>query len=111
MGPIFTGICFGICALVMIGIGISNIKSRQPVGFYSGEKGPDEDKLKDKVMWNKKHGYMWTTYGVIIVLTWVCGLLVGDGPIILLPFTVGLLGPIPFMIWYHNKLTKEYVIK
>lgn len=110
-GPIFSGCVLGFCALLMIGIGISNIKSRKPCGFYTGEKGPDEDKVRDKNMWNKKHGWMWIIYGIFIMLTWVCGLLCGDSALILLPYMVGILGPIPFMIAYHNKLVRDYVIK
>lgn len=37
----------GIVSAIMIGIGISQIRSRDPVGFYSGEKPPKEDELID----------------------------------------------------------------
>lgn len=109
-GPVFSGVCLGVCALLMIGIGISNIRSKKPCGFYAGEKGPDEDKVRDKDMWNKKHGYMWIIYGILIVLTWVCGMLTGDSPLIVLVYTVGIIGPIPLMVLYHKKLIKDYVI-
>lgn len=109
-GPILSGCIMGFCALVMIGIGISNIKSKKPCGFYTGEKGPDESKLKDKDKWNRKHGLMWITYGIIIMLMWGCGLLCGDSAWILLPYIGGLLIPIPLMIAYHNKLIRDYVI-
>ena len=33
-GAVFSGIIFGICSLVMFGIGISQLKSKEPVGFY-----------------------------------------------------------------------------
>ena len=110
-GPVFSGVVMGVCALLMIGIGISNIKSKKPCGFYTGEKGPDESELRDKDMWNKKHGWMWIIYGIIIMLTWVIGLLCKDSAWIILPYTVGLLAPIPLMIAYHNKLIRDYVIK
>lgn len=31
------------------------LKSKKPVGFYSGEKTPSEDEISDMYMWNKKH--------------------------------------------------------
>jgi hypothetical protein len=31
----------------MIGIGVSQLKSRAPVGFYTGEKPPTEEELTD----------------------------------------------------------------
>lgn len=104
---IISGAIFGICALIMIGIGISQLKSKKPVGFYSGEKTPSEDEISDMYMWNKKHGMMWIVYGIIIILIWCCALLIGDGIWVL----AGLLLPIIAMIWYHNRLVKEYRVK
>lgn len=108
---VFSGIILGLCALLMFGIGIFQIKSRKPVGFYSGETAPDEKELSDVNAWNKKHGIMWILYGVCIILAWVCGLVIGDGPLLLIPFLIGLLLPIPFMVLYHHKLIKKYYIK
>ena len=34
-GMIISGVTFGLAALIMIGIGISQLKSRNPVGFYT----------------------------------------------------------------------------
>lgn len=109
-GPVFTGVIFIGCALLMIGIGISNIKSKKPCGFYSGEKGPGEDELTDKDAWNRKHGIMWILYGAAIIVTWAAGIFV-EGPLILLPYLGGFLLPIPIMIGYHQHLVKTYVKK
>ena len=49
-------IVMGICAMFMFGIGLVQIKSKKPVAFYSGEKPPLEEKVKDIENWNKKHG-------------------------------------------------------
>ena len=108
---LISGIIFGICAFIMIGIGVSQIKSRKPVGFYSGVEAPDETELSDVKAWNIKHGVMWILYGLCIVLAWVCGLFTDNGLLALIPFTAGLLLPIPFMMYYHHKLTKKYFIK
>ena len=43
-----------IVAMIMIGIGISQLKSQTPVGFYSGEQPPRENELSDVHAWNKK---------------------------------------------------------
>lgn len=54
-------ICFAIyflVALLMISIGVSQLKNQEPVGFYSGEKPPKKDELTDIISWNKKHGAM-----------------------------------------------------
>ena len=106
-----SGVIFGFCALLMFGIGISQIKSRKPVGFYSGENPPDEKELSDVNAWNKKHGVMWILYGLCIVFAWVCGLIIGNSLLLLIPYLICLLLPIPFMVRYHHKLIKKYYIK
>ena len=110
-GTIFSGIIFGICALVMFGIGISQLKSNEPVGFYSGEKPPAREQITDVDAWNRKHGIMWILYGGCIIASWIAGLLIGDSVYALLPYTIGLLIPIIFMIMYHHKLIDRYYIK
>ena len=108
---IIGGIIFGICALVMFGIGIFQVKSRNPVGFYSGETPPSKEQLTDVDAWNRKHGFMWIAYGVCIILSWLCGLVIGDGILLTIAYAVGLLFPIPIMILYHHKLVKDYLKK
>ena len=110
-GAVFSGIIFGICALVMFGIGISQLKSKKPVGFYSGEKPPAKEQLSDVDAWNRKHGIMWILYGGCIVASWVAGLLIGDSVYALLPYTLGLLIPVVFMVIYHHRLIDRYYIK
>ena len=39
-GTIISGVIFGIVAIIIFGIGISQLKSKDPVGFYTGEKPP-----------------------------------------------------------------------
>ena len=108
---VISGVIFGFCALLMFVIGIRQMKSKKPVGFYTGEKAPDETELSDAAAWNKKHGIMWILYGLCIVLAWVCGLFMDDGLLLLIPFSVGLLLPIPLMVFYHHRLVKKYYIK
>ena len=107
----FSGIIFGFCALLMFGIGVSQIKSKKPVGFYSGVEAPDEKELSDVKAWNRKHGAMWILYGICIAFAWVCGLVIGNSLLRLILFLICLLLPIPFMVLYHHKLIKKYYIK
>ena len=95
-------------ASIMLGIGISQIKSKIPVGFYSGEKAPDEKELSDVHAWNVKHGVMWVIYGVIIVLTSTIGAFMIDSVWCTIPFIGGVCLPLPVMIWYHHELIRQY---
>ena len=108
---VFSGLIFGFCALLMFGIGIWQFRSRKPVGFYSGEKPPDEKELTDVGAWNKKHGMMWMLYGLLIVVAAVCGVIIGKGISLLILFLVCLLLPLPFMVWYHHHLIRKYYVK
>lgn len=64
-----------LVAFFMIGIGISQLRSQKPVGFFSGEQPPAEDKLTDVHAWNQKHGMMWLWYGGIIIISALIGTL------------------------------------
>lgn len=108
---IISGVILGFCAALMFGIGIFQAKSKKPVGFYSGVKAPEEKDLSDVAAWNKKHGAMWIAYGVCIIAAWACGLFLGDGVQVIIPYFAGLLLPIPLMAWYHHKLEKRYIVK
>lgn len=103
-------VIMGVCALFMYGIGISQLRSIKPVGFYSGEAPPEEECLKDVRAWNRKHGIMWIMYGIVISLGMIGGIIVVDS-LLLVPIECGcLLVPIIFMVLYHKKLAKEYLI-
>ena len=104
-------IVMGICAMFMFGIGLVQIKSKKPVAFYSGEKPPIEENVKDVEKWNKKHGIMWILYGIAIVLGIVGGVIVGDSPLLVVIYCGSLLLPIVIMVLYHKKLVKDYIIK
>lgn len=38
-------VSFCIVALIMIGIGVSQVKSKKPVGFYAGQELPKEEQF------------------------------------------------------------------
>ncbi len=99
-------------ALIMIGIGRSQLKSKTPVAFYSGEKPLDASELSDVSMWNRKHGIMWVIYGIILILSGLAGGMAAgkDSLWCLLPMLGGTIVPLIWMIWYHHRLIREYKI-
>ena len=105
-------ICFLIylmVALFMMGIGIFQLKSREPVGFYSGEKPFDKSELSDVAAWNKKHGMMWLIYGVIILISYGIGAVIGSESVLcVIPMCGGVIIPLPVMIWNHHRLIRIY---
>ncbi len=107
-GYIISFVIYLITAFIMIGIGGSNLRSKTPVGFYSGIKPPKEEELTDVPAWNKKHGMMWVLYGVTIMLSWGIGFIIGDSVWCLLPLCSGVVLPVFLMIWYHHSLIRRY---
>lgn len=97
-----------LVAFFMIGIGIVQLRSRKPVGFYSGEQPPAEDELTDVHAWNQKHGMMWLWYGGIIIVSAFIGMWIGDSIWCIIPMCGGVLLPIIIMIWYHHRLVRRY---
>ena len=106
---IFTAVIISFVALVMMVIGIAQIKSKEPVGFYTGEKPIPKEQLKDMVAWNKKHGAMWIWYGVAIIVSFVISSMINHAvwsSVILIGVIAGAL---PVMMWYHSRFKKEYM--
>jgi hypothetical protein len=101
-------IIYGLVSLIMIGIGVSQLKSKTPVGFYTGEEPPKAEELTDVSAWNEKHGIMWLMYGVVILLSWFISFLVGDSLWSVIPIIAGVCLPLVFMILYHSALVKRY---
>jgi hypothetical protein len=101
-------IIYGFISLFMISIGVSQLKSKTPVGFYTGEKPPKAEELTDVSAWNRKHGMMWVLYGVVILLSWFAGFLAGDSSWAAIPLVLGVCIPLIFMIFYHSALVKRY---
>ena len=93
---------------VMIGIGIFQFRSKKPVAFYTGEKPPAEGELSNVKVWNQKHGRMWVIYGVIILVFYGIGAMMGDTLWSVLPMCAGVALPLPIMVLYHHKLVKLY---
>ncbi len=101
-------VIFLLVTVVMIIIGVSQIRSEKPVGFYTGEKPPREDELSDVVAWNKKHGYMWVIYGFIIIGSFVMASFIKSETIAMVLLLSGIIGALPIMMLYHSHLKKKY---
>ncbi len=96
-------------AVLMFVIGIVQLKSKEPVGFYSGEKPPSAENLTDVGAWNRKHGAMWVIYGGVILLSYGAGAIVGDTAWCIVPMCGGVVVPVIFMIGYHHRLRDRYL--
>lgn len=107
-GYIISLVVFLLVSMVMIIIGISQIRSKQPVGFYTGEKLLREDELSDVVAWNKKHGYMWVVYGFMIIGFFVMASTIKSETVAMVLLLSGIIGSLPIMMLYHNYLKKKY---
>lgn len=108
----FCILCFA--ALLMIGIGISQLRSKDPVGFYTGVPPLKAGQLRDVEAWNKKHGRMWVIYGFAIMGCGFASVLagvLGCGSVLLtIAECAVIIGGIFVMMWYHIRLEKMYRI-
>lgn len=98
-------------AFLMLGIGIYQMKSQKPAGFYSGVEPPKPEEITDLRAWNLKHGGMWVVYGAVIAVTTVVATFVLGGAWCAICFTGGIMLPLPFMVWYHHRLMRIYIKK
>lgn len=96
-------------SLFMVAIGIAQLKSQDPVGFYSGEKPPKAEDLTDVHAWNKSHGMIWLIYGIIIFASYLIGSFFWDSILVIIPMIGGVVIPLPFMIWYHHRLIRKFI--
>lgn len=101
-----------IPAMHLIILGISQYRSKTPVGFWSGEKPPAEESVTDIVAYNKKHGIMWILYGIGIVPTVMISVVMieitDEAPWICISLAETV-GGLLLLIRYHQYLTRRYV--
>lgn len=103
-------VTFLMVSLVMIGLGISQYRSKEPVGFYTGQEPPGREQLSDTKAWNHRHGILWMAYGIAIFAAYIISACIGsDFALIILGGVV--VGALPLMMWYHHHLKKKYFIK
>ena len=99
-----------ICAIPLIVIGMFQVKSKEPVGFWTGVKPPSRDKVSDVTSYNKKHGMMWILYGSGIIPAFFLGKIFG-GVAATCAMGVEIIGGLVVMICYHNYLNRKYVVQ
>ena len=99
---------YAYVALIMIAIGITQYKSQKPTGFYTGKTPPKAEQLTDVTAWNHRHGMMWIIYGIVIIVSFLFGLLIPHEVLSALLPVVIILGALPVMILNHHKLKKHY---
>lgn len=101
-----------LVALIMFGIGISQLKNEKPVGFYTGVKPPEEKRLRDVKAWNRKHGVMWIAYGAVILGIGLVRLIAGgfgwDDTFLTIAECAVLVGGVLVMACYHTRLERLY---
>lgn len=107
---IFSFVIIAFTSLIMIVIGIAQIKSKSPVGFYTGEKPLKEEQLSDVKTWNKKHGTMWILYGVAIITANIVCCFIWETVWTAVLLIIVIVGALPIMMWYHSRLKKEYLL-
>lgn len=107
---IFSGVMTALCALMMICIGVSQCRRKTPVGFYTFEKAPTAEEIRDVKRWNNGHGMMLIVYGAVMLIAWGAMQCI-EGIAGFCVWIAGILLPIPVMILYHRSLVKKYMIR
>lgn len=107
---IILGIVLLFCDILFIALGLNYMRSKVPLGFYTGEKPPKPEEISDITAWNRKHGISLFVYAGIMTVSFVLSLFTGliAGVVIILIGTIG--GGIG-LILYHCHLSKVYRIR
>ena len=96
-----------VCIAPVIIIGIVQYRSKEPVGFWSGKKPPQKEQITDVKEYNRKHGLMWIALGVVFLLFFGCGILIGGLAAGYLCM-IEVMGGIAAMVVRHGKLDRMY---
>ena len=108
MGNIIVCVISGLVALFMIAIGISNFKSIEPVGFYSGVEPPPSQEITDIPAYNKTHGWMWVLYGIGFIICGVLAFPTNSDLVYALVSCVFAIGGAILLMIGHTYLEKKY---
>lgn len=103
---------FGIylfVAMIMIMIGLSNLKKKTPVTFWSGEKPLRASEISDVGAYNKNHGLMWMCYGIGMLAVYImAGCLFKDVFFAAIASAVEICGGIAAMMTLHRRWEHQY---
>ncbi len=95
------------CALLFVPIGISCLKSKEPVGFFAGVKPPDIPE-NNITKYNKAVAKLWFAFAVILGLLGIPILFVKqNSPIFLIP-TLGIIILSIGICIVYLKIEKKY---
>ncbi|MBQ9766208.1 MAG: hypothetical protein IJW18_08430 [Lachnospiraceae bacterium] len=103
-------VILALVAAVMITIGVCQIRKKEPVGFYSGEKPPKKEQISDVKAWNHKHGIMWLAYGIVMIASYIVAAFIKSEVVAGIILLVVIVGALPIMIVYHERLKRKYYI-
>lgn len=95
-----------ICTIVFVGIGISALKRKTPVHFWSGTKVKEEE-ISDVKRYNRANGIMWIVYGNTFLLGGILSLIFNvniGGIIVSISATVGLI----MLIIPYRRIYEKY---
>lgn len=98
---------YAYVAAIMVAMGISQLKKKTPVGFWSGEKPPKANELSNVRAYNRNHGLMWICYGIGMLAVYFIGIFVNVGIAVIMT-SVEICGGIVIMIALHQKWYYRY---
>lgn len=101
----------GYCAFIFIILGIVQLRSKKPVGFWTGETPPAPEEVTDVRAYNRGHGRMWIGYGLGFLLAWILGSLTDNAIGICAVFGGFTIGGLLAAVWCHRYLCRKYVRK
>lgn len=107
-GFIISSVVIGIVFITMVSIGMVQLKSQHPVGFYNGDQELKDEDVTDVEVWNRKHGWMWIIYGCVILSSHIIGMFLKNSLLSCIVMLVSVVGGLIVMIVKHHQLEKEY---
>ena len=105
---VFSFVIYVLIALLLIAIGIGQIKSKAPTGFYTHEPAPRKQDITDVEEWNKKHGWIWIAYGITLIGGNLICFFIKDVIIACVLLIAVTIVPLPVAMWYHAQLKRKY---
>ncbi|MGX8835044.1 hypothetical protein ACWG0P_12665 [Amedibacillus sp. YH-ame6] len=101
------------CSFLFIGIGIYAMYRKEPMWFYSGSQDEIQEEIfHDVKEYNRKNGYMWILYGIVLMIPPLCKSLFSISSVVFLLSYMGIMvfGLIAMML-YWNYLHDQYIMK
>ena len=94
---------------LFIGLGVSQLFRKKPVGGGILEAPPRRECVTDVKAWNQKHGILWIGYGVVLSGSFVLLTVVKDYIVAAMLHTVVYIGGLIVYAIYDDKLKKAYL--